>query len=202
MMPKKLDVYCILLVCLSLSGCVWSSILSTEWSENIALATVGTQATHPALNDGRLDTVATTAIKNKERVFALKFDSIKPVRRIIIYNQNLFRFDVDYRDTKVSELTWKHAHSVRQRRDVGDQRTQSKYVIDRLNFKTDMIRISVSRTIDDQVISKMQVGPDDMIVDHIRRTIGGRYVEYYRVMAPAIAAVSEIEVYHLATEQK
>ena len=197
---RILDMRCILLACITLSGCVWSSVLSTEWSENIALTSFGTQATHPALNDGKRDTTASATLRNKERVFALKFDSIKPVRRIIIHNQNLFRFDVEYRDTKASQPTWKNAHSVRQRRGVGDQRAQPKFVIDRLNFKTDIIRIKVSRTVDDRVISKPIADPDDMIVDHIRRTVGGRYVEYFRVIAPSMAEVNEIEVYHLAAE--
>ena len=199
-MPKKLDVCYLFLVCITFSGCVWSSVLSTEWSENIALTSFGTQATHPALNDGKHDTIATARLMNKERVFAIKFDSIKPVRRIIIHNHNLFRFDVDYRDTKTTELTWKNAHSVRQRRGVGDERAQPTFVIDRLNFKTDTIRIKVSRTVDDRVISKPIADPDDMIVNHIRRTVGGRYIEYFRVIAPSIAAVNEIEVYHLAAK--
>ena len=200
MMLKKFEVYCTLLACVTLSGCVWSSVLSTEWSENIALTSFGTQATHPALNDGKRDTIATARLMNRERVFEIKFDSIRPVRRIIIHNHNLFRFDVDYRDTKTTELTWKNAHSVRQRRGVGDQRAQPKFVIDRLNFKTDIVRIKVTRTVDDRVISKPVADPGDMIVDHIRRTVGGRYVEYFRVIAPSIAEVNEIEVYHLAAE--
>ncbi|MDE0298303.1 MAG: hypothetical protein OXN17_06695 [Candidatus Poribacteria bacterium] len=199
-MIKPLGVCCLFLLCITVSGCVWSSVLSTDWSDNIALTSYGTQATHPALNDGKRDTIATATLRNKERVFGIKFDSVKPVRRIVIYNHNLFRFDVDYRDTKASEPKWKNAHSVRQRRGVGDQRAQPKFVIDRLNFQTDVIRIKVSRTVDDRVISKPIADPDDMIVDHIRRTVGGRYVEYFRVIAPSIAAVNEIEVYHLAAE--
>ncbi len=199
-MLQKVLLYFTLLTCLHFSGCIWSSILATAWSDNIASATFGTQATHPALNDGNLDTVATTPARNKERVFALKFDSIKPVRRVIIYNQNLFRFDLDYRDTTTKEPTWKTAHTVRQRRDVGNKRVQSRYLIDRLNFKTDIIRIRVSRTVDDEVVSKAQIDPDDMIVNQIRQTIGGHFVEYFRVIVPAIAAVNEIEVYHLATK--
>ena len=151
---KKLDVCYVFLACITFSGCVWSSVLSTKWSENIALTSFGTQATHPALNDGKRDTIATARLMNKERVFEIEFDSIRPVRRIIIHNHNLFRFDVDYRDTKTTELTWKNAHSVRQRRGVGDERAQLKFVIDRLNFKTDTIRIKVIRTVDDRVISK------------------------------------------------
>lgn len=200
MMLNKLNACWILLACTTLSGCFWASVLSTDWSENIALTSFGTQATHPALNDGKRDTIATAPLRNKERVFIIKFDSIKPVRRIVIHNYNLFRFDVEYRDTKTAEPAWKHAHAVRQRRGVKDQRAQPKFVIDRLNFETDVIRIKVTRTVDDRVISKPIPDPDDMIVDHIRRTIGGRYVEYFRVIAPSIAAVNEIEVYHLAAQ--
>ena len=109
MIMKKLEICYIVLACITLSGCVWSSALSTKWSDNIALASFGTQATHPALNDGKRDTIATATLRNKERVFEIEFDSIKPVRRI--HNHNLFRFDVDI---ATQTGTWK-AHSVRQR---------------------------------------------------------------------------------------
>jgi len=49
---------CCLLVGISLSGCIWRSSLSTQWSENFALESYGTEADNPALNDGKLETVA------------------------------------------------------------------------------------------------------------------------------------------------
>lgn len=187
----------VLLICLSLSSCV----LSTQWSDNFALSTHGTEATDPLLNDGDLNTIATAWMKDQKRVFALKFPTTAPVRKIVIHNKNLFRFDVEYWDSEAWE--WKQAHAVRQRRNIKNERAQQTYTIDQLNFETNMIRIMVSRTVDDKVISKMTVSPEDKIVNQIRDNVAGRYVEYYRVLAPAEATIREIEVYHFAedTEQ-
>jgi hypothetical protein len=169
-------------------------MLSTPWSKNFALATYGAEGNHPALNDGKLDPIAVTEAKN-ERVFTLKFPAVKPVRKIIIHNGNLFWFYVDYWDTEA--LEWKTVHSVRQRRDIGNQNAQPRYVIDRLNFQTNMIRINVSRTVDDQIITKPIAERGDKIVDR-RMTLAGAYYPHYRVVKPARAQIREIEVYHLA----
>ena len=192
----KLYLCLALLTCLSLFGCV----LATEWSENFALSTHGAEATHPSLNDGDLNTIATAWMKDQKRVFALRFPTTESVRKIVIHNENLFRFEVEYWDNEAWE--WKLAHAVRQRRDIKNKRAQQTYVIDQLNFETNMIRIMVSRTVDDKVVSKMTVAPEDKIVNQIRDNIAGRYVEYYRVLAPAEATVREIEVYHFAADEE
>ena len=75
-----------------------------------------------------------------------------PVRKIIIHNVNLFWFHVDYWD--LDEFEWKTVHSVRQLRDIGKGRAQSEIVVDRLNCRTNSIRINVSRTVDDNVVTK------------------------------------------------
>ena len=196
MIWKNLSIFCVLLIGFSFYGCV----LSTEWSENFALSTRGAEATHPALNDGTLDTVGVAWMKDKKRVFALKFPTVKPVRKIVIHNDNLFRFDVEYWDAEAWE--WKRVHEVRQKRNIKTGRAQPIYIIDRLNFETKMIRIMISRTVDDRVVSKPTVGPNDKVVNMIRDNIAGRYVEYYRVLEPAEARVREIEVYHYVSDEK
>ena len=182
--------------CISLSGCVWSSLLSNSWSENFALATYGSKANHPALNDGKIDTVAAVAAKN-ERIFTLKFPEVKPVRKIIIHNGNLFWFQVDYWD--LDDFEWKTVHSVRQLRDIGKNRVPDEIVIDRLNCRTNTIRINVSRTVDDHIVTKVLLAPGDKVVDR-RTTLAGAYYPHFRVIQPAWAQVREIEVYHLASK--
>jgi hypothetical protein len=190
---KRFVVYISLLACVSLFGC---TSLSTQWSENFALATHGTKGNHPALNDGNLETIAAVPAKN-ERVFTLKFPDVRSVRKIVIHNGNLFRFEVDYLDTKTDQ--WKTIHSVRQRRDIQNQNAQSTYVIDRLNFQTDMIQINVSRTVDDDIITKPIREPGDKVVDR-RLTLGGLYYPHFRVVRPAWAQIREVQVYHLASK--
>jgi hypothetical protein len=192
---KQFGICCALVICVSLPGCVLLSALSTEWSENFALGTSGTDANHPALNDGKLDTVAMVGGNNKSRVFLLKFPEVKKVRRIVIHNDNLFWFYADYLDTETSE--WRNFYSMRQLRNVGNRRTQSKYLLDRLNFETNMIRINVSRTVDDYVVSTPIARPGDKIVNKVS-TIGGHYLPHFRVVDQAPARIREIEVYHLA----
>jgi hypothetical protein len=182
-------------MCFGLAGCVWLSALSTQWSENFALETYGTEANHPFINDGKLDTVAMVGGGNMPRVFTLKFPDVQKVRRIIIHNDNLFWFHVDYFDTETSE--WETCYSMRQRRNIGNQRTQPQYLVDRLNVETNMIRIDVSRTVDDDVVPKPIAEPGDKVVNR-KLTVGRLYMPHYRVIAQAPARIREIEVYQLA----
>lgn len=203
MIRRQFGICYAVVVCISLSGCILAthlSDLSTQWSENFALAPYGTVANHPALNDGNLETVGVVHPVKGERIFSLNFDRVRPVQKIVVHNDNLFRFNVDYLDTRTGE--WKTVHEVRQRRNIGNDRAMRKYVIDRLNFQTEAIRINVSRTVDDRVVSKRTVGPHDKVVGKQRRNLMGRFIEEFRVMIPAIASVREIEVYHLADPQK
>ena len=174
-------------------------MLSSELSENFALAPYGTIAEPPSINDGNLDTIGVVQPVNGERAFTLKFDSVKPVNRIIIHNKNLYRFNLDYLHPETGE--WVTFHEVRQRRDIGKERYQAKYVIERLNFQTNALRIYVTRTVDDTVASRRTVSPTDKVVNRERGTTqGGRFVEYYRVLEPSLASIREIEVYHFAAK--
>ena len=187
-----------ILFCTSLFGCLSTSMLATQWSKNLALASNKTEASDPAVNDGKLGTIAVVDPTN-HRVFGLKFPQIYQVRKVIIHNVNLFRFDLDYWDLANQE--WKQAHSVLQRRNLDGMRVQPKYVIDRLNFQTNMLRLKVRRTVDDQVISKTNPDPNDKVVNKIRKNFLGRLVTYFRVLKPSYASLREIEVYTLAKQE-
>ena len=185
---------CILFLCLHLNACRIAHVLTNQYSENIALATYGTEANHPGLNDGNLQTVATLPATN-ERHFIIQFADIRPIRKIVIYNENIFRFDIAYLNPETD--TWEIFDKVIQRRDLKGKRAQEKYVFDRLNLQTRMIRITVNRTVDDIVINKVTPDPGDKVLTY-KRNLGGQYFPHYRVIRPSVAQLREIEVYHLA----
>ncbi len=189
-----LTLCCLIVSCLHLNACRVAQVLSTQYSENIASAAYGTEANHPGMNDGNLETLATLPARN-ERNFIIRFAEVHPVRKIIIHNSNLFRFEMDYLNPETGE--WETFHTVIQRRNIGDERAQPEFVFDRLNFQTKMIRVAVTRTVDDVIVNKIVAEPGDKIVDR-RTTLVGQYYPHYRVMQPAIAQIREIEVYHLA----
>ena len=186
-------VFCLLFICLNISACKLAAILSTQYSENIAHTNYGTEANHPGLNDGNFETVATVPAKNS-RYFIIRFAEVQPVRKIVIHNENLFRFQMDYLNPDTGE--WETFDSVVQRRNLKGKRAQSMFVFDRLNFRTQMIRITVTRTVDDIVVNKFATDPGDKVLSQ-RQTIAGQYAPHYRVIRPSIAQIREIEVYHL-----
>jgi hypothetical protein len=179
---------------LYLNACRVAQVLSTQYSENIASAAYGTEANHPGMNDGNLKTLATLPARN-ERNFIIRFAEVHPVRKIIIHNSNLFRFKMDYLNPETGE--WETFDTIIQRRNIGDDRAQAEFIFDRLNFRTKMIRVAVTRTVDDVIVNKIVAEPGDKIVDR-RTTLVGQYYPHYRVMQPAIAQIREIEIYHLA----
>lgn len=187
-------VFYLLFICLSMSACRLASVLSTQYSENIAQANYGTEANHPGLNDGNLETVATLPARN-DRNFLIRFAEAHPVRKIVIHNGNLFRFQMDYLNSETGK--WETFHSVIQRRNLEGRRAQPTFVFDRLNFHTQMIRITVTRTVDDIVVNKFVTDHGDKVVNQ-RKTMAGQYLPHYRVVRPSIAQIREIEVYHLA----
>jgi hypothetical protein len=169
-------------------------VLSTQYSKNIASAAYGSEANHPGVNDGNLETLATLPAQN-ERNFIIRFAEVHPVRKIVIHNSNLFRFEMDYLNPETSE--WETFHTVIQRRNIGDERAQPQFIFDRLNFRTKMIRVAVTRTVDDVIVNKIVAEPGDKVVDR-RTTLVGQYYPHYRVIQPATAQIREIEIYHLA----
>ncbi len=189
-----LSIACLLFACLHLSACNVAQLLSTQYSTNIASAAYGTEANHPGVNDGNLKTLATLPAEN-DRNFIIRFAEVHPVRKIVIHNGNLFRFEMDYLNEESGE--WETFDTVIQRRNVGDERAQAEFVFDRLNFRTQMIRVAVTRTVDDAVVNKIIAEPGDKVVNQ-RTTLAGHYYPHFRVIEPSVAQIREIEVYHLA----
>ena len=185
---------CLLCLCLHLNACRVAQLLSTQYSANIASATYGTEANHPGMNDGNLKTLATLPAEN-DRNFIIRFTDVHPVRKIVIHNGNLFRFEMEYLSEETGD--WETFDTVIQRRNVGDERAQAEFVFDRLNFQTKMIRIVVTRTVDDAVVNKIIAEPGDKVVNQ-RTTLAGQYYPHFRVIEPSVAQIREIEVYHLA----
>ena len=194
MRRTAITICCLLFIALHLNACRVTKMLSTQYSANIASATYGTEANHPGMNDGNLETLATLPAQN-ERYFIIRFADIHPVRKIIIHNGNLFRFEMHYLDEETGK--WENFHTVIQRRNVGDDMAQAEYTFDRLNFRTKMIRIAVTRTVDDIIVNKLTTEPGDKVINR-RTTLAGRYYPHFRVMQPSIAQIREIEIYHLA----
>ena len=149
------------------------------------------------MNDENLQTLATLPARN-ERNFIIRFADVHPVRKIIIHNGNLFRFEMDYLNDETGK--WETFDTIIQRRNIGDERAQAEFIFDRLNFETKMIRVAVTRTVDDVIINKVIAEPGDKVVDR-RTTLMGQYYPHYRVIEPAVAQIREIEVYHLATNK-
>jgi len=182
-------------VILFTSSCMWTPILTTNWSENYALDANGGKSETPAINDGKFDTVAFSSAE-RPRHFIIQFAEPQKIRRIVIHNYNLFYFEIQYWDS--SKMEWKTFQTVLQRRDVkgvDSKMIQPKYEFGSLSFMTDKIRINVTRTVDDDVVSKERPTQDDIIVNRIRKFVMGRFVEYYRVLVEKPAGVREIEVY-------
>ncbi len=185
---------CLLAICLQLNACRIAEVLSTQYSENIALTNYGTESNHPGLNDGNIETLATLPAKN-ERNFVIRFSEIRPVRKIIIHNGNLFRFEMQYLNGETGQ--WEKFDSIIQRRNLDGASAQPMFIFDRLDFQTQMLRVNVTRTVDDIIVNKILTQPGDKVVSR-RTTLAGEYYPHYRVIQPAIAQIREIEVYHLA----
>jgi hypothetical protein len=174
---------------------MWAPILTTNWSENYALDANGGKSETPAINDGKIDTIAFSSAQ-RPRHLIVQLAEPKDIRKVVIYNYNLFYFDLQYWHN--DKMEWKTFKTVRQRRDaqgVDSKMVQPKYEFGRLSFTTDKIRIDVTRTVDDDVVSKDRPSQDDIVVNRIRKFILGRFVEYYRVLVEKPAGVREIEVY-------
>jgi len=184
-------------------GCArLSSWATTNWSENYALDVNGGVANMPELNDGKITTIASTRPKADPREFVIEFPEPKRIRRVRIVNQNLYRFSLSYWDAQRSE--WRVIRTVWQRRDVDSYERSIEPVFDftHLNVLTDKIKITVTRTVEDQIVNKVAPVPGDKIIEHVRRTIAGTWVEFWRVIVESPARVREVEVYGVLSKSE
>lgn len=173
-------------------GCAHLSRLETRWTENYALdATVNAEG----LNDGKTNTVASTPLKADPREFIIEFPEPRRVQRIRLVNANLYRFSVAYWDMERKE--WKAIQTVVQRRDVEgkERRVQPLFEFTHFNVETNKIRVEVTRTVDDLIVSKVAPNPDDKILERVRTVVGKSWIEYYRVILESPAQIRELEIY-------
>ena len=70
---------------------------------------------------------------------------------------------MDYLNDETGE--WETFDTVIQRRNIGDERAQAEFIFDRLNFQTKMIRVHVTRTVDDVIVNKILAEPGDKVID-------------------------------------
>ena len=181
------------------SGCAeLSTWMTTNWSENYARADYGTRATHPALIDGKIATVAQTPPRADPRELEIEFPELRRIRRIRIINENLYRFRLDYWDEKRDD--WRTLKTVWQRRDVeGEERViQPIFDFKGINIETRRLRIVATRTVDDRIVAKTVPAPDDKVLDRVRQVVAGTWIEYYKIIVEAPARVREVEVYGIA----
>jgi hypothetical protein len=183
-----------------------NEIFSTQLTENYALASNGAIASDPSINDGKASTFGHS--QGEEREFVIDFDQERHVRKVIIINDNLFRFALQYWDDNRlgptgQRGTWRTAYEVRQRggTEPGSEVVVPKFEI-RTNFKSKKVRVIVSRSIDDKTVGKYSVDQDDKVVDRrMSRNLFGQMVVVYRVLVEAPAKIWEIEAYGLVKRE-
>jgi len=187
-----------LITVLFLSGCNLSSILSNEKYENYAIFA---QSNPPELTDGNLNSIAEVP-EGDTRLFEIRFAEPKHILQIVIHNHNLYRFKIEYWDERLQK--WKILESVQQRREIEgiSRRIQKKYTFKNVNCITDKMRIEVSRTVDDRVVTKTSVAPDDIIVDIDRGGSIYGYREYYKVLKRSSASIREIQIFGLPESEE
>ncbi|RKY01681.1 hypothetical protein DRP77_09255 [Candidatus Poribacteria bacterium] len=188
----------LLIALAAVQGCYWKSILlGPNWSENYALQSMGAVASDPHINDGRYDTYGVAEPSEKGRTFLITLPQPREIRRIVIYNYNLYKFDVRYWDLKRG--VWRNAVVVRRRWSTSSRGAQERFDFRNVRFTTDKILIVVHRTVDDEVVDKLRLSPGDKVVGtRFTNIFGGVPVQVYRVLLEKPAVLREVELYGLA----
>jgi hypothetical protein len=196
-------------VALLVAGCSskLSSLLSESWSENYALAIYGAEASHFEINDGDVATWGT--VSPPDRVYTITLPEEREIDRITIYSGNVVGYRILCRDRETGK--WKLAGvlgSVKGRQRVDSDRR--RLVVPRLDhhislhFKTDKIKLVVTRAESDGVVMTRTPGKNDKILNHRVEYIGTgrsrRRVDVYDVFMEGPATIREIEVYSHAEE--
>jgi hypothetical protein len=192
----------ILLITLLTVGCgsKFSSLLSESWSENHALAAYGAEASHPRINDGDMKTWGVAQPPDRE--YTITFPEERKINRIVIYSRNVTAYHLLCWDRKADK--WKRVAVLGSAK--GRQRVYSdRYRLDiprfdhRINFKTDKIRLQVTRAESDGIVTTRTPGKNDRILNHKIEYVGtGRNrirVDLYDVYMQGPAAIREIEAY-------
>jgi hypothetical protein len=198
-MNKKFTVACFLLIMVFMvTGCgsKFSSLLSQSWSENYALAAYGSEASHPEINDGKIDTWGVT--QPPDRVYTITLSEEKEVHRILIYGGNIISYKLFCWDGRNGK--WKLAGEVKDARIkklVNYERLRTEvYTFDhRIKFKTSKIKLQVDKTKSDNINTTRTPGKNDKVINRREENIGGLRIILYDVFVPGAATVREIKAY-------
>ncbi|HID57498.1 TPA: hypothetical protein EYP37_13265 [Candidatus Poribacteria bacterium] len=186
-----------LLLTLSFAGCYWTKLLvGPNWSENYALQSAGATASVPAINDGKYDTYGVVQPGDKPRTFTITLPRPREIRRIVIYNGNLYWFDIKFWDDR--SKTWRTAVVVRRRKRSAFRGAQEKYDFRQVRFTTDKILIYVRKTVNDGVIERVNPRPGDKVIGRTFKRIFDTPIQVYRILVEKPAYVREVELYGLA----
>ncbi len=178
----------------------FSTLLTESWSENYALASYGAEASHPRINDGDIKTWDVT--RPPDRLYTVTLPEERQIDRVVIYIGNVVSYKLLYWDKKADK--WKVAVTVGSLK--GSQRVYSERrqlevprFDHRVKFRTDKIRLQVSKAESDGVVTTRTPGKDDKILNHRVEYLGtgrGRVrVDLYDIYKLGPASVREIEAY-------
>jgi len=182
-------------------------MLSEFWTENYALASNGTKASLPEINDGKYDTLGVTFPPTRE--FDLVLPEEKQINRILIYSGNVISYDLFCWDNKDNK--WVSVGSVGT--NAGSKKVYAdKYKFNiprfdhRINFKTNKIKLIVNKAAKDGVLTTRTPSKNDKIINQRTEYIQmGRdrvRVDLYDVFTYNEATIREIEVYSHAEKPK
>ena len=187
---------------IGLVGCSskFPSMLSESWSENYALAANGAQASMPEINDGDMETIAST--KPPDRSYTIIFPEEKKISRVVIYNQNILSYQILYWDKKVGEwkLGYLMDYASGKKQVYSDlNKLEIPQLDNRVNFTTDKIKLLVTKANSDGFAITRTPSKDDKIINHKIEYIGsGRdrmRVDIYQIYVYGYARIREIEAY-------
>ena len=194
-------IFFILLIVLT-TGCSskFTSLLSESWSENYALATYGAEASHPEINDGKIDTWGIT--QPPDRIYTIMLPEEKDVRKIVIYSGNIISYKLFCWNEKAG--TWKFAGDVKNakiKKLVNYDRLRSEILLfdHRMKFKTNKIKLEVNRAKSDTIVTTRTPGKNDKVLKRREEYVGvGRrriHLTLYDVFVEGPATVREIKIY-------
>lgn len=202
MRDKRLTVIFFLSFIVLTGGCSskLSSLLSESWSENYALAIYGSEASHPEITDGKIDTLGVT--QPPDRVYTITLPEEKQVSKILIYGGNIISYQLFCWDAEADK--WKFAGDVKNARikklENYEKLGPEVFLFDhRVKFRTNKIKLEVKRAKSDVVTTTRNPGKNDKILNRREEYLGtGRSrmrLILYDVFVEGPATVREIKVY-------
>jgi hypothetical protein len=194
----------VLLIALLAVGCAskFSSFLTESWSENYALAVYDTKASHIEINDGDKKTWGVT--RPPDRVYTITFPEEKEIDRIVVYSGNVIAYRLFCWDKEMSR--WELAGALgstkgRQKAHSDRHQLEIPQFAHRINidFKTDKIRLQVTRAESDGIAMTRTPGKNDRIlnqkVEFVDTNRGRMRIDLYEVFVEGEAMIREIEAY-------